>query len=61
MPGLTPHFSEISQLSAHEREAELVRLSLLAVPDAAEALRERDPGDPLRWLPRRRSAAAATP
>ena len=61
MPVLTPHVSEISQLSAHEREAERVRLSLLAVPDAAEALRERDPSDPLRRLLGRRSAAASTP
>jgi hypothetical protein len=47
---LTPQVSEMSQLSVHEREAELVRLSLLAVPDRAEALRKRDPGDPLRRL-----------
>jgi hypothetical protein len=61
MPVLTPKVSEIPQQSAHEREAERVRRSLLAVPDAAEALRERDPSDPLRRLLGRRSAAAGTP
>jgi hypothetical protein len=52
----TPIVTEISALSAHRREAELVRWSLLTVPERAVPRGEPDPRDPLRNI-----AAASTP
>ena len=43
----TPIVTEISALSAHRREVELVRWSLLAVPEHAGRRRGPDPRDPL--------------
>jgi hypothetical protein len=51
-----PIVTEISALSAHRREAALVRWSLLAVPERAVPRREPDPRDPLRNV-----APASTP
>ena len=42
-----PNVTETSALSAHRREVELVRWSLMAVPEGG-ARRARDPQDPLR-------------
>ena len=41
---------ETSALSAHRREVELVRLSLMAVPERNVARRATDPRDPLRSM-----------
>jgi hypothetical protein len=57
-----PTVSEISAVSAHRREVELVRWSLLAVPEARTPRGEPDPGDPLRRVqggPRRTTIAVA--
>ncbi len=44
----TPIVTEISALSAHRREVELVRWSLMAVPEANVRRGGSDPHDPLR-------------
>jgi hypothetical protein len=44
----TPIVKEISALSAHRREVELVRWSLVAVPEGAAQRGVQDPADPLR-------------
>jgi hypothetical protein len=47
----TPIVTEISALSAHRREVELVRMSLMTVPERKpSAPRGRDLGDPLRAM-----------
>jgi hypothetical protein len=43
-----PTVTEISALSAHRREVELVRWSLMAVPEAGDARRTAKRHDPLR-------------
>ena len=44
----TPIVTEISALSAHRREVELVRWSLMTVPEANVRRGSSDPRDPLR-------------
>ena len=48
-----PIVTEISALSAHRREVDLVRWSLMAVPEAGSGKRH-DPADPLRRIQRLR-------
>ena len=45
-----PTVTEITDLSAHRREVELVRLSLMAVPERNASRRAADPRDPLRSM-----------
>ena len=45
-----PIVKEISALSAHRREVELVRWSLMAVPDPRAQRDTPDPSDPLRQI-----------
>jgi hypothetical protein len=53
---LTPIVKETSALSAHRREVELVRWSLMAVPEPGARRTAPDPRDPLRGV-----QTAATP
>ena len=46
----TPIVTETSALSAHRREVDLVRWSLLTVPEPAAPRGKTDPGDPLRRI-----------
>ena len=46
----TPIVTEISALSAHRREVELVRWSLMAVPERHTPRGTPDPRDPLRGI-----------
>ena len=46
----TPIVTEISTLSAHRREVELVRMSLMAVPERTATPSGRDLRDPLRAM-----------
>ena len=46
----TPIVTETSALSAHRREVDLVRWSLMAVPEAKAAGDAPDPCDPLRRM-----------
>ena len=46
----TPIVTEISALSAHRREVDLVRASLMAVPEARATTSAPDPRDPLRGM-----------
>ena len=45
-----PIVKEISALSAHRREVELVRWSLMAVPESRTPRGTTDPADPLRRI-----------
>jgi hypothetical protein len=47
---LTPKVTEIRMVPLHEREARLVRRSLLAVPEAPRPDNRPDPRDPLRTI-----------
>ena len=46
----TPIVTETSALSAHRREVDLVRMSLVAVPESAGRDNRPDPRDPLRGM-----------
>jgi hypothetical protein len=47
---VTPKVTEIRMLPLHEREARLVRRSLLAVPEPPRSDDRPDPRDPLRTI-----------
>ena len=46
----TPKVTEIRALPLHEREAKLVRRSLIAVPETPRSDDRPDPSDPLRTI-----------